>query len=92
MDVLIQVSLACAFLSGYGSKISQFSDIPDAALQENSIFLAITISGSVKKTVFSVLYAPSQGPSNKLEGTTKQKEYPTNFTDRQNNPECSQVM
>lgn len=66
MDVLIQVSLACAFLSGYGCKISQFANIPDTALQENNILLAVHISGSVKKTVLCVLYALSQGPSNKL--------------------------
>lgn len=92
MDVLIQVSLASAFLSGYGCKISQFSDIPDTAIQENNTSLAIHISGSVKKTVFCMLYALSQRSSNKLEGKTKLKEYLTNFTDRQNNPECSQVM
>lgn len=57
MDVLLQVSLACAFLSGYGYKLGQFSDIPDTALQEKNIFLAIHISGSVKKTLFCVLYA-----------------------------------
>lgn len=66
MDVLIQVSLSCVFLSGYGCKTSQFADIPDTALQENNIFLAIHISGSVKKTVLCVLYALSQGPDNKL--------------------------
>lgn len=66
MDVLIQVSLSCAFLGGYGCKISQFADIPDTALQENNIFPAIHISGSVKKTVLCVLYALSQGPSYKL--------------------------
>lgn len=51
MDILIQVSLACAFFSGYGCKISQFANIPDTALQENNILLAVHISGSVKKTV-----------------------------------------
>lgn len=63
-DVLIQTSLACAFLRGYGCKISQSTDIPDTAIQENNVFLAIHILGSVK-TVLCMLHALSQGPSNK---------------------------